>query len=88
MSVVWISPRYTENPHLFHKKWKFKWKKVKNLDKWNLNLPLICFILSYLGVILHKKSAGWEPLHKEIGSADILPREFGGNAGSIGIIHK
>ena len=35
------------------------------------------------GVILHKKSAGWNDLHKEIGSADILPKDFGGNAGSL-----
>ena len=35
------------------------------------------------GITLHKRSTGWEFLHEEVGSADILPEEFGGTAGSI-----
>ena len=35
------------------------------------------------GITLHKRREGWEFLHEEVGSADILPVEFGGTAGSI-----
>ena len=35
------------------------------------------------GITLHKRSTGWEFLHEEVGSADILPEEFGGTAGSM-----
>ena len=35
------------------------------------------------GVILHKKGSGWDVLHEEIGSAEILPEEFGGKAGPM-----
>ena len=35
------------------------------------------------GVILHKRGTGWDLLHQEVGSADILPEEFGGNAGPM-----
>lgn len=35
------------------------------------------------GVVLHKKNAGWDELHEEIGNADILPEVFGGRAGII-----
>ena len=35
------------------------------------------------GIMFHRESAGWSILHQEVGSADILPREFGGNAGPI-----
>lgn len=39
------------------------------------------------GVILHKRGTSWEVLHEEIGSADILPEEFGGNAGPMNNIN-
>ena len=54
------------------------------LGKCNFVCLLCLFtLLSHLGVILHKKSGGWDALHNEIGSADVLPQEFGGKAGSI-----
>lgn len=37
------------------------------------------------GVILHKRGSGWDALHQEVGegSQQILPQEFGGNAGPM-----
>ena len=39
------------------------------------------------GTIFHQKNSGWDMLHEEVGNADILPEEFGGNAGPMNNIH-
>ena len=35
------------------------------------------------GVQLHGRGTDWKALHEEIGSAEILPEEFGGTAGPM-----